>query len=422
MAQIQVGRSNYNREVLRTPEIVLKNRWFEQSPVLNAGDDFVALISRPGMFKLSEAGAGHVRKLFSEPGTFDEDLFIVSGTTLYRMSNVAAVSTIGAISTEINGAVTMAATAPIGDTVPEYLYITDGGVLWLYTENGQSQGQLQASGTIADMDVVEIDGIYYEWVSGSVDTGTPTGSVGTPWLVDLGAGNAEALTNLFQAINGTGVPGTTYSTLLTVHPTVTGANVTSTDLFVAAITPGAGGDAITTTETGANIAWGAATLEDGGDPALRQVAVPGDVGAISVGHINSYIIVVPAQGNNINGRFYWIEPGETVIDPLNFATAERSPDAVNQVIVFSDRFWLCGQSTTEAWITTGDIDAPMARFSGVLYDRGSWAGAAIKVNDSLVIVDENGGVFQISGGLKRVSRPDIEERIRLAMQQEALYG
>jgi hypothetical protein len=37
----------------------------------------------------------------------------------------------------------------------------------------------------------------------------------------------------------------------------------------------------------------------------------------------------------------------------------------------------------------------------------------------MVIVDSDGGVFQISGGLKRISRPDIEERIREAIQYQA---
>lgn len=423
MVQIMVGRSNYQRDVLRTPEIVLKNRWFEQNPVLNAASEFTALISRPGMLKLTEIGAGHVRKVFSEPGTFDEDLFIVSGLSLYRMDDTATVTTIGAISSDIQSAVTMAATAPIGATVPEYLYITDGGVLWLYTANGQAQGHLQASGAVANNDTLVIGGVYYKWTNGSVDTGTPAGTVGSPWLVALGASTAEALDNMFHAINADGTPGTTYSTLLVAaHATVTGFNVSAADLYIAARTAGGTGNAITTTETGANISWSnGATLTGGGTEKLRQVPLPDDVGAISVAHINSYVIVVPAQGAGINGQFYWIEPGETYIDALNFATAERSPDAVSQVLVFSDRFWLLGQSTTEAWITTGNIDAPMQRFTGVLYDRGTWAGSAIVVGGGMVLVDPNGNVVHISGGLREVSRPDIAEQIRLAMNREALY-
>ena len=233
----------------------------------------------------------------------------------------------------------------------------------------------------------------------------------------LGGTDPESIENLYYAINasGLGTPGTTYSTLLVIHPTVEANQYTATDLYISAKAAGSAGNTITTTETGANLAWGSGTMTGGGAERLRQVYMPNDVGAISVAHINSYVIVVPVQGGGINGRFYWIDPGETSIDPLDFATAERSPDAVGQVVVFSDRFWLLGQSTTEAWITTGDPTAPMQRFAGILYDHGTWEGAGIKVKDSLVLIDEDGAVYQISGGLKRLSRPDIEERIRRAI-------
>jgi hypothetical protein len=147
--------------------------------------------------------------------------------------------------------------------------------------------------------------------------------------------------------------------------------------------------------------------------------MPDDVGAISVAHLNSYVVVIPVQGNNINGRFYWIEPGETVVDALNYATAERSPDPILQAIVFGDRVWFPATNTTESWYTTGDFDAPFRREQGILFDRGAWEGTAVQVKDSLILTDSDGGVFQISGGLQRVSTPQIEERIRRAIQAQA---
>jgi len=129
--------------------------------------------------------------------------------------------------------------------------------------------------------------------------------------------------------------------------------------------------------------------------------------------------VVPVQADEIKGRFFWIEPGENEVDPLNFATAERNPDGVLQVLVFDDMFWLLGQNTTEPWITTGNQAAPMQRFRGLLFDRGSWEGTAVQVKDSLIVVDEDGGVFQIKGGQKRISNPAIEERIRRMKQLQS---
>ena len=119
------------------------------------------------------------------------------------------------------------------------------------------------------------------------------------------------------------------------------------------------------------------------------------------------------------GRFYWINPGENTIDPLDFATAERSPDGITQVLVFGDMFWLMGQNTTEPWITTGVYATPMERYQGILYDRGCWPDTAVQVKDSIILVDEDGAVFQIKSGQSRISNPAIEERIRLALQRQS---
>ena len=423
MQEISVGRSDYRRSLAKESSVVLRNRFFEYSPVLNSAKDMPALVMRPALRKWIEAGNGHIRKVFSEPGTFDDDAFVVSGLELYRISRSAGTATlIGSIGTTVLGDVSMAATGAIGDgatAVPQYLFIADGGVLWVFTENGAAIGHLQASGAVANADTVTIDGVYYKWTNGSVDTGTPAGTSGSPWLVNLGASTAEALTNLYRAINNDGTAGTDYSTALVDHPTVAGYSVAAADLYVTARTAGAAGNSIAVSETGANIAWAAGTLSGGGADQLRQVGMPLDLGAVSIAHFNSYIIVIPAQDAQINGRFYWINPGETFVDALDFATAERSPDAGLQAIALSDRFLIGGQTTTETWITSGNPDAPMQRYSGVLYDRGILDGSMVRVKDVLMLIDEDCNVLELGGGLKPVSRPDIVERIRQANQTAA---
>jgi len=413
--KISVGRSDFRRGVAASPSIVLKNRYFETNPVLNDQDQ-TGLIARPRLKQALYIGEGPTRKVFSEAGTFSDACFAVCGLNLYKVSTALASTTIGTVSTSYTGAVEMAAAANLG-TTPERLFITDGGVLWVYMDDGQAIGNLVASAAPANTDVVRIDGIYYQFTTGSVDAGTPAGTVGNPWLVKRTGVAIDDLTFLFDAINDSGTGGTDYSTALTPHQTVNAFLVSAQGLFVNAVVYGAAGNSIVTTETSANLAWGAGTLAGGGSARLRQVPTPDDVGAISLAHINGYIIVIPAQGEGINGRFWWIEPGEVSIDPLNYATAERAPDAVNQVVVYSDMFWLCGQTTTESWQMTGNADSPVQRIQGILFDRGSWEGTALKVKDSLIVADQDGGVFQIQGGLKRISRPDIEERIRRAIQQ-----
>lgn len=417
MVNIPVGRSTFKRDVARSASIALLNRFFEQNPVLNASEDLPALIARPALKKFGNAGDGHIRFTFDEPGTFDEAAFIVSYTSLYKLAVDLTLTYIGEIGSNPLGSVSMAAVGNIGET-PERLFIADGGVLWVYTEDAEAMGRLEATGAIANNDTVVIDGVYYKWTNASVDAGTPAGTLANPWLVRLGPSNIERIQALYWAINGSGTAGTDYSTALVMNARVQAYAYSINSLFVSAKEAGISGNAIAVSETGANIAWSTgATLVNGGGTQLRQVAMPNDVGAISVDVLNSYVIVIPVQGRKVNGQFWWIEPGETVVDPLNFATAERSPDAINQVRVFSDRFWLLGQKTTEPWITTGNLEAPMQRFAGILYDRGCWEGTAVKVKDSLILCDEDGAVFQIGGGLKRISRPDIEERIRRAMQR-----
>ena len=417
MQDLPIFPTDWKRDVAKESELPLRNRFVEENPALN--DSQVSMIARPGLNRFLEVGTGHVRKVFSEPGVFNGDAFVVSGTNIYRIDRqLATITDLGTISSSPDGDVSMAATSPIGTNVPAYLFIAEGQVLWFYTDNGHARGQLEATGTITNGDVVEMDGVYYQWTSGSVDTGTPAGTVGSPWLVNLGISNSEALNNLQLAIGINGVEGLDYSTGTVEHSTIEVLQYTANDLFIQVKSAGVLGNGKSLTETGAGLSWTAATTVGGGDNQLSQVSLPDDAGAISVAHINSFVIVVPVQFESLGtiGRFYWIEPGERIIDPLNFATAERSPDRINQVVTFSDMFWLFGDTTTEPWVTTGSPDAPMQRFQGIIFDRGSWEGTAVKIRDSMIVVDEEGSVFLINNGQRRISNHSIEERIRKSIQ------
>lgn len=421
MVKIALGTSDWRRADADEPNILVRNRYYEQNPT-NL-EEQASLLSRPGLKRMLSVGEGPIRAIYSQPGSFDDALFVVSYDTLYRIDTDETITTIGSgiFGDSLRGNPSMAATANIG-AVPEYLYIADGRVLWLYMDNAYSRGTLTVDGTIANNDKIKIGTTYYLWTSGSVDAGTPDGTTGNPWLVDLGATNAEAFENMYLALSADGVAGTTYSTALTAHPTVQGELYTSTILVVRALTAGVAGDSIATTvETGADLAWGAATLEDGGTDSLTQVQVPDDVGVVSVGFVAGYVIVVIAQGFDVNGRFYWIEPGETTIDPLNFATAERSPDPVHSVRVVGDQFWLLGTNSTEVWYPTGDPITPFSRVQGRLFDRGIWEGTDVQIKDSVIVVDTDGVVYNIGSSPQRVSDHSIEERIRKSMIEQAKH-
>lgn len=282
--RLPLGQSAYVRKVAQEPEVRVINRFFESDPTNQV--DQVALIARPGLKRFLSVGTGPIRGIYSQPGSFADALFTVSGDTLYRLDpNLALTSLGGGIFGEMAGAtVSMTAT-------DEFLFVADGRLLWLYD-------------------------------------------------------------------------GTT----------------------------------------------------------LTQVAVPDDVGVISVGMIANFVIVVIAQGFGMNGRFYWIEPGDRTIDPLNFATAERSPDPLWSVIVVGDQFWLPGTSTTEVWYPTGSQDAPFLRIQGRLFDRGVWEGTPVQVKDTLILVDTDGTVYATDDGPRRISTSGIEERIRRAMAAEIAFG
>jgi len=414
MADVPLGRADYHRSVAKEARIQTRNRYFEQNPILNKNN--TALISRPGLHRWIKVGDGPIRGIYSQPGSFDGALFVVSGIEWYRVdSNGTVTFLIGGLNPG-GGSVSMAGTGNIGDT-PAFMFLADGRSLYAYIEDGYARGTI--SGSPTNNALVRVGTMYYKFTNASVDAGTPDGTLANPWLVKLSLIDAISWQSLSYAFGATGEEGVDYSTGLILNPDIQVTDVQANSVSIRANAIGVLGNGIPTTETGGSMEWAAATLTGGGTPFVFPVQMPDDVGVISLGYIASYVVVVPAQGQGINGRFFWIDPGETTIDPLDFATAERAPDPIFNVVVFGDQFWLPGATTTEVWYFTGNTDSPVLRLQGVTFDRGSWDGTALQVKESMIIVDSDGGVFQISGGLKRISNPSIEERVRKAIQFQA---
>ena len=99
---------------------------------------------------------------------------------------------------------------------------------------------------------------------------------------------------------------------------------------------------------------------------LTSVAIPDNLSAGDITSLDNYFIISIINSN----KFYWVLPGETTIDPLSFASAERNPDDIVSVKSVGDELWLLGQSTAEVFIDTGDVNAPFTRISGRVYDTG----------------------------------------------------
>lgn len=165
----------------------------------------------------------------------------------------------------------------------------------------------------------------------------------------------------------------------------------------------------------AYIATGPAAYSTNGTT-VSTLATPDSLGFSSVGYINGYFLF----GQTGTSRFYWLEPGETVVDPLNFANAESAPDAILAVVILGDEIWLFGEGTTEVWIPTGDADAPFQRVGGRTYPRGCRSRDTIaKADNTIFLIGDDGIAYRTDTTFIRVSEHGIEERIALAADLEA---
>ena len=143
---------------------------------------------------------------------------------------------------------------------------------------------------------------------------------------------------------------------------------------------------------------------------LTTIPTPVGYTPIDLDTINNYVIVAMSSG-----RFYWIVPGAVVIDLLNFATAESSPDGLVAVRRVGSEFWLFGGTSIEPWQPTGDSNAPFQLASGRIYSRGCASAASVRRFDNSVIwVGEDGNVYRGDSTPTKISDHGVDERIRLA--------
>lgn len=419
MPQVPLGKFAYHRATAGEPEIFMLNRFFEENPTnLVEGS---ALLARPGTTAFGAFGTGPIRGFASQPGAFNGDLFVFSGNEVYRTDNAGTTTLISGV---VLGSAQPQVAFMVGEGY-EYLFIADGLLLQNYPGGSHAKGVLTVTTPTPKIvaQKLNLGGIYYAWAA-SVNVGTPNGSLASPFLVLVGANDAESLANMASAISFSGVRGTTYSSALGgPHPTIQIPYVdfppTATTLTFQAKSEYADGNSLATVvTTGADMSFGSATMTGGGVHALSGVATPDGAGISSLAALASHVIAVVANSQ----KFYWITPGEKVIDPLNFASAESEPDQIISAITVGDQVWLLGQTATEAWYATGELSPAFAPVAGRAYARGVVPGTTVKLNDSVILVGNDKVVYRISSGLERISNHGIEERIRRQLRREAGIG
>lgn len=425
MTSVPLGIGAYKRTFAGEPEVRLENRYAEKDP--SNLREHMTLIGRAGSNNIKNLAGGTNRGNYSLDGLFNGDLFVVQGHNLWRVSNTT--------STQITGTIT-------GDGFPyvtwmkgigyEFLFISDGATLQYYSEH--AQGVWTLVGNIQEGMVIRIDATYYGW-SATVDHGAPAGTVTNPYWALLAAGgvdtfanNVQSLANMVLAVMAGGVPGADYSSAIPGTNVDVSLTSTETTLTAISVLSTAAGNAIVTTtpvDGGGSGSWGAATLTGGGGTVLRTVTGPGPVEVVkAVATVSGYVMV--SVGNT--QKFYWINPGEVVIDPLNFAEKESNPDNILDMLCVGDQVLITGNGSSENWYATGNADAPFAPVEGRVYARGVIEGTPVVVNDGVCLVGDDGIVYQVgykSGGespwgVHRISNHAIEERVRVQLRREGL--
>lgn len=427
MTTVPLGLGAYERLAAGVPEIVLQNRWAEQAPTNLR--EHVMLLSRPGttpqlavtaLSQGSFAGLGPMRGNYWFGGLFEDSLFVVCGSNLYRIDQDMTVTHItGTISGTGHPEVAWQKGAGY-----ERLFISDGLLLQFYGGTTAASGTLTLTGAIVNgVDTFEVGGVYYTW--GTVFAGSDDGTAAHPFVV---APLTDALGQLVKAIIASGTPGVDYSATISAPNTLVTAvengGPPGTSVTFTARTAGAGGNAITTTVTGGtHLAFGAATLQNGGIDALEGVTLPDGRAVGSLTQVSSYVLFSFADSQ----EFGWIEPGAIVIDPLNFASKESSPDVITTMRAVGDQALIMGEASAENWYATGDFNAPFAPIEGRVYQRGALPGTACVVSDAVMLIGDDGVAYEIgyrSGGdsdwgVHRISNHGIEERIRRQVRRQA---
>ena len=114
---------------------------------------------------------------------------------------------------------------------------------------------------------------------------------------------------------------------------------------------------------------------------FAQITDPDFPGAVTVSYLDGYFIF-----NEPNSQKIWVTSllDGLSVDPLDFASAEGSPDNLLAVIVDHREAWLFGTNSVEVWYDAGTPDFPLMRIQGAFNEIGLAAVRSIaKLDNSL---------------------------------------
>jgi hypothetical protein len=148
---------------------------------------------------------------------------------------------------------------------------------------------------------------------------------------------------------------------------------------------------------------------------FAQITDPDFPGAVTVGYLNGYFVF-----NEPNSQRIWITQllDGTSIDPLDFASAEGSPDGLISILVSHREAWLFGTNSIEVWYDSGAADFPLTPVQGAFNEVGCIAAFSVAKLDNGIFwlgADARGqGIVYRANGYtaQRVSTHAIEWQIQ----------
>ena len=112
---------------------------------------------------------------------------------------------------------------------------------------------------------------------------------------------------------------------------------------------------------------------------LQQITDGDFPGAVTVGYLDGYFVF-----NEPNSQRIWVTSilDGLSVDPLDFASAEGSPDGVVGIIVSHRELWVLGTNSVEVWYDAATQGFPLERMQGAFNELGCAAAYSIAKMDN----------------------------------------
>jgi hypothetical protein len=112
---------------------------------------------------------------------------------------------------------------------------------------------------------------------------------------------------------------------------------------------------------------------------LGPITDPDFPGALTVGYLDGYFVFIEPNSQKI-----WVTTllDGTSVEPLDFASAEGSPDNLISMIVDHREAWLFGTNSVEVYYDAGNIDFPLQRIQGAYNEIGCAATYSVAKLDN----------------------------------------